>query len=413
MSTNWAQGAIWKATKLRQHTSVRDTEQKAAAVGAPEQVTRPATASTTTIATNIELLDAGEIAAEEAGIRLHQVIKRYGEVGAANGVSLHLQRGQSMALLGPSGCGKTTTLRLIAGFEQLDAGEIKINGQCVACHPHVHLPPEKRRVGMVFQEYALFPHLTVAQNVAFGLHHYAGDRTKRVAAVLDLVGLAGLETRMPNELSGGQQQRVALARALAPEPDVVLLDEPFSNLDAGLRVRVRAEVRAILREANATAIFVTHDQEEALSLVDQVAVLIDGIVHQQDAPQQLYMRPANRQVAEFLGDINFLPGQATGQTVECALGRLPLLNEIHGPVEIGLRPENILVEPTTAATNCQVRRVLFFGHDQLVTVRFDDGRQLDVRADAFQQFSHGQVVQVWVKGPVMAYPLLTQQQGMP
>jgi iron(III) transport system ATP-binding protein len=303
-----------------------------------------------------------------------------------------------------SGCGKTTTLRLIAGFEQVDSGEVKINGQCVACHPHVHLPPEKRRVGMVFQEYALFPHLTVAQNVAFGLHHYGGDKSKRVAAVLELVGLAGLEKRMPNELSGGQQQRVALARALAPEPDVVLLDEPFSNLDAGLRVRVRAEVRAILREANATAIFVTHDQEEALSLVDQVAVLINGVVQQQAAPQQLYIQPANRQVAEFLGDVNFLPGQATGKVADCALGRLATLNENQGAVDVLLRPENIQAEPSATPTDCQVRQVLFFGHDQLVTVQFDNGLRLQVRADAFQQFQHGQAVQLRVKGPVMAYP---------
>lgn len=364
-------------------------------------------ASSPTEQAPIPLLETEEVTADEAGIRLHNVVKRFGEVGAANGVSLYLQRGQLMALLGPSGCGKTTTLRLIAGFEQSDAGEIKINGQCVACHPHVHLPPEKRRVGMVFQEYALFPHLTVAQNVAFGLHHYGGKREKRVSAVLDLVGLSGLELRMPNELSGGQQQRVALARALAPEPDVVLLDEPFSNLDAGLRVRVRAEVRAILREANATAIFVTHDQEEALSLVDQVAVLIDGVVHQQDTPQQLYIQPVNRQVAEFLGEMNFLTGSAAGHTVECCLGQLPTRNEAHGAVDILLRPENIQVEPAVEAPNCRVQQALFFGHDQLVTVQLDHGCRLDVRADAFQQFTNGQAMRVSVKGPVMAYPRVT------
>lgn len=386
----------WKAIRLPFGLPARE--------GTLKQPTLFRSAPSVTKQPNLELMAAEEILAEDAGIRLHNVVKRYGVVGAVNGVSLHLQRGQLMALLGPSGCGKTTTLRLIAGFEPLDSGEIKINGQCVGCHPHVHLPPEKRRVGMVFQEYALFPHLTVAQNVAFGLHHYASDKTKRVAAVLDLVGLAGLEKRMPNELSGGQQQRVALARALAPEPDVVLLDEPFSNLDAGLRVRVRAEVRAILREANATAIFVTHDQEEALSLVDQVAVLINGVVQQQAAPQHLYIQPANRQVAEFLGDVNFLPGQATGKVAECALGRLATLNENQGAVDVLLRPENIQAEPSATPTDCQVRQVLFFGHDQLVTVQFDNGLRLQVRADAFQQFQHGQAVQLRVKGPVMAYP---------
>ncbi len=397
----------WKASRLHLNTLFQSSASLLNTAARKEVVSQPALFHNTPVAPpqpNIELMEAEEIVAEEVGIRLHQVRKRYGEVGAANGISFHLQRGQLMALLGPSGCGKTTTLRLIAGFEQVDSGEVKINGQCVACHPHVHLPPEKRRVGMVFQEYALFPHLTVAQNVAFGLHHYGGDKTKRVAAVLDLVGLAGLEKRMPNELSGGQQQRVALARALAPEPDVVLLDEPFSNLDAGLRVRVRAEVRAILREANATAIFVTHDQEEALSLVDQVAVLINGVVQQQAAPQQLYIQPANRQVAEFLGDVNFLPGQATGKVAECTLGRLATLNENQGAVDVLLRPENIHAEPSTTPTNCQVQQVLFFGHDQLVTVQFDTGLRLRVRADAFQQFQTGQAVQLRVKGPVMAYP---------
>ena len=397
----------WKATHLPFGALWQSSANRLAAPVGKAAVNQPAlfrNAPTVAPEPTIELMEAEEIIAEEAGIRLHQVRKRYGEVGAANGISFHLQRGQLMALLGPSGCGKTTTLRLIAGFEQVDSGEVKINGQCVACHPHVHLPPEKRRVGMVFQEYALFPHLTVAQNVAFGLHHYGGDKSKRVAAVLELVGLAGLEKRMPNELSGGQQQRVALARALAPEPDVVLLDEPFSNLDAGLRVRVRAEVRAILREANATAIFVTHDQEEALSLVDQVAVLINGVVQQQAAPQQLYIQPANRQVAEFLGDVNFLPGQATGKVADCALGRLATLNENQGAVDVLLRPENIQAEPSATPTDCQVRQVLFFGHDQLVTVQFDNGLRLQVRADAFQQFQHGQAVQLRVKGPVMAYP---------
>ncbi|MCA9210745.1 MAG: ABC transporter ATP-binding protein, partial [Planctomycetales bacterium] len=316
--------------------------------------------------------------------------------------------------LGPSGCGKTTTLRLIAGFEQLDAGEIKINGRCVACYPHVHLPPEQRRIGMVFQEYALFPHLSVAENVGFGLHSYSGDKRRRIGTVLDLVGLTGLDARMPHELSGGQQQRVALARALAPEPVVVLLDEPFSNLDAALRVRVREEVRAILREADATAIFVTHDQEEAFSLVDQVAVLIDGVVHQQDEPQQVYMRPATRQVAEFLGDANFLLGTAIGDRADCQLGQVPIDNPMHGAVQLLVRPENLFAYslesakqkglPVETMVKGEVHNVLFFGHDQLIHVQLPDGSCLDIRADSLQRYHIGQLVALQIREPVVVYP---------
>lgn len=362
---------------------------------------------------NIPLLEPSQIAAAERGIRLHNVTKRFGEVGAANGVSLHLERGKMLAMLGPSGCGKTTTLRLIAGFEQLDAGEIKINGQCVACYPHIHLPPEKRRIGMVFQEYALFPHLSVAENIGFGLHSYSGDRKRRIGTVLDLVGLTGLEARMPHELSGGQQQRVALARALAPEPVVVLLDEPFSNLDAALRIRVREEVRGILKEAEATAIFVTHDQEEAFSLVDQVAVLMDGVVHQQDEPQQLYMSPATREVADFLGDATFMPGRAQGEYAESILGQVPIATSQFGDVDLLLRPENLFAHDLAQAkakginldtmAKGEVHNVLFFGHDQLIHVQLADGSCLDVRADSLQRYHIGQLVALQIREPVIAY----------
>jgi iron(III) transport system ATP-binding protein len=337
------------------------------------------------------------------GIRLNQVTKRFGEVDAANGVTLELPQGQLLALLGPSGCGKTTTLRLVAGFEEPDSGTIEIGGRVVA-DPSTFLPPERRRVGMVFQDYALFPHLNVERNIQFGLHAYAGERAARVAAVMELVGLSGLGHRMPYELSGGQQQRVALARALAPEPDVVLLDEPFSNLDAALRVRVRADVRAILRQAGATAVFVTHDQEEALSLVDRVAVLIDGIVHQVAPPRELYLQPATRQVAEFVGDTNFLPGTAQGRFVETALGTLESQNEAHGPVDVLIRPENLIVTPASAQASCRVRSSLFFGHDQLVTLQLESGTLLDARLGPLFTFASGQPVQVRVHGRVMMFP---------
>jgi iron(III) transport system ATP-binding protein len=256
---------------------------------------------------------------------------------------------------------------------------------------------------MVFQEYALFPHLTVSQNVRFGLHNYVGDATARVDAVLRMVGLAGLEARLPHALSGGQQQRVALARALAPEPELILLDEPFSNLDTGLRVRVRAEVRNILRQANATAIFVTHDQEEALSLVDVVAVLIDGSVRQVGRPQLLYGQPADRDVAAFLGDANFLTGRANGRRVECELGTLESIVENQGPVEILVRPEHVTVMPAAADSPNRVRNILFFGHDQLVTVQLGSGTVVDARMGPMYHFAVGQPVQVRVEGPVMSY----------
>ncbi len=335
-------------------------------------------------------------------IRLEGVLKRFGAVGAANGVSLRLEKGQLLALLGPSGCGKTTTLRLIAGFEEVDGGEIEIGGQVVASS-RLHLPPERRRVGMVFQEYALFPHLSVLDNVRFGLHLYTGDRARRARDVLELVGLAGVEDRLPHELSGGQQQRVALARALAPEPALVLLDEPFSNLDAGLRVRVRAEVRAILKEANATAIFVTHDQEEALSLVDRVAVMLNGQVHQVASPQKVYRQPVSREVAAFVGEANFLPGTANGRTVECELGTLELQTPVTGPVDVLLRPENLQVLPGPAAAPGRVRSTLFFGHDQLLSVETGSGAMLNARLGPSFYFAQGQPVHLAVKGPVMAY----------
>ena len=339
------------------------------------------------------------------GVRVRDAVKRFGVIGAANGITFELPEGELMALLGPSGCGKTTTLRLIAGFEKLDAGQIEIGSRTVA-GPGLHLRPEQRRVGMVFQEYALFPHLDVAHNIGFGLHHYPGDRNRRVKAVLELVGLSSLEMRMPHELSGGQQQRVALARALAPEPALVLLDEPFSNLDAGLRVRVRLEVRSILRQANATAIFVTHDQEEALSLVDKVAVVIDGCVRQFASPQQLYRRPSDRDVATFLGEANFLSGTATGQLAICELGNVEILTDCNGSVDLLIRPESISVMPASADASCRIRNIQFFGHDQLVTVVLGSGLMVDARLGPMYHFAVGQPVQLKVSGPVMAYEKL-------
>ena len=346
--------------------------------------------------------------ATDAGLRLHGVSKRFGPmkapVTAANEVSLEADRGELLALLGPSGCGKTTTLRLIAGFEHVDAGDIEINGTVVAS-TSVHVPPERRRVGMVFQEYALFPHVNVLANVQFGLRRMSADaRAARAREVMELAGLTGMEGRMPHELSGGQQQRVALARALAPNPALILLDEPFSNLDASLRARVRTEVRTILRAANTTAIFVTHDQEEALSLVDRVAVMLNGSVKQVAAPLELYANPASRDVAAFIGEANFLPGVGRGDTIECELGILAARKPVRGPVDILLRPENIeLMAAQPGLPAARVRSTQFFGHDQLLTVQLPTGTHLTARLGPLDGYVSDQPLHVAVRSPVIAF----------
>jgi iron(III) transport system ATP-binding protein len=248
--------------------------------------------------------------------------KSFGDTPVICNISFAIKQGDILALLGPSGCGKTTTLRLIAGFEPLDSGHIEIDGRTVADNGF-SLPPEKRRVGMVFQDYAIFPHLSVAKNVAFGLRR-GNAAHERTVAMLQMVGLAGQGDRMPHELSGGQQQRVALARALALDPAVVLLDEPFSNLDTALRQQVRREVKGLLRQNGATAVFVTHDQEEALFLGDQIAVMNEGIIEQLGTPEEIFHRPRTRFVAEFMGKTDFIPGKVGSQSIDTALGRLPL-----------------------------------------------------------------------------------------
>ncbi|MBC8160602.1 MAG: ABC transporter ATP-binding protein [Roseiflexaceae bacterium] len=257
-------------------------------------------------------------------VELRNVSRRFGQSSAPalDGLSLEVLRGEIMALLGPSGCGKSTTLRLIAGLEQPDDGEIWLNGAMVASPRH-SAPPEARGIGMVFQDYALFPHLTVLENVAFGLHRLPkSQRHARAAQALALVGLGEFGARYAHQLSGGQQQRVALARALAPRPAVVLLDEPFSNLDAALRVQMRDDLRDILRRAEATAIFVTHDQAEALALGDRVALLRAGRLEQVGRPDELFQRPRTRFVAEFMGAADFVPAQVVGGVLLTELGRV-------------------------------------------------------------------------------------------
>ncbi|QOV33667.1 ABC transporter ATP-binding protein [Streptomyces ferrugineus] len=307
-------------------------------------------------------------------LHIEQLAKSYGpEAHVLRGLDLDVPGGALAAVLGPSGCGKTTLLRVVAGFLRADAGSVTVGGRRLT-GPGVQLPPERRRVGIVPQEGALFPHLSVARNVAFGLSGLdRGERRRRTEEMLDLVGLAGYGERMPHELSGGQQQRIALARALAPRPQLVLLDEPFNALDSALRAGVRADVRAALRATGATAVLVTHDQQEALSTADLVAVVRQGRVAQCDTPQALYRRPADPWVAGFVGDAVVLPGTVEhgGRTVATALGTVPLAapSEGSGSGTVLLRPEQLrLTEAEPGGARGTVTDVCFYGHDAKVTV---------------------------------------------
>jgi len=256
----------------------------------------------------------------ETVLDLDGVVKEYAAETAVDSLSLSVREGELLTLLGPSGCGKTTTLRMMAGLERPDGGAVRLGGEIVADETR-YVKPENRDVGLVFQDFALFPHLTVAENVAFGLTKADDEETeRRVTELLDLVDLAGHREATPDELSGGQQQRVALARSLAPEPEILLLDEPFSNLDVRLRVEMREEVRRILKEAGVTAVSVTHDQEEALSISDRVAVMDDGRVEQIGTPESVFEHPESRFVASFLGQAGFLSAWYEEETVVTPIG---------------------------------------------------------------------------------------------
>ncbi len=333
-------------------------------------------------------------------IKCTDMTKHFGKVRALDGVSLHLDRGEILCLLGPSGCGKTTTLRVIAGLEGLNEGQIHLGGRTVESR-EVHVPPEQRNVGVVFQDFALFPHMTVQENVEYGLHRQT-DASSRAAEVLELVGLDGYGSRMPHELSGGQQQRVALARALGPRPEVVLFDEPFSNLDAGLRERLRAEVRHILREAEASAIFVTHDQHEALSLADRVIVMWDGRILQDAAPRDLYRHPASQRVASFVGQANFLPAEASRGRLQCELGIYDLSEEWEGSMQAMFRPEELSVSPHPQG-NGQIIWSEYQGDSQMLEVELDSGNALRIRVDPEDPHGVGSRVSVAARSSPVAY----------
>lgn len=330
------------------------------------------------------------------------VTKWYESRCVVENVSLTAQEGQLVTLLGPSGCGKTTTLRLIAGFERPDNGEITLKGRVVAGGDFV--PAEKRRVGMVFQDYALFPHLSVAENVAFGLDmRDKVARKRRIEEMLALVGLESYANQMPYALSGGQQQRVALARALAPQPQILLLDEPFSNLDTALRQQVRGEVRQILRATATTAIFVTHDQEEALSLSDKIAVMFNGKLHQIGTPEQLYNTPSDLSVASFIGEANFLPASANGTWAQSALGAVKLLQPAQGAVKLLVRPERLHIDFQGEGVLAEVQWREYYGRDQRIGIKLHDNTPLVVSTDTQVSYNKGDRVRVSLFAPLLAF----------
>jgi iron(III) transport system ATP-binding protein len=324
-------------------------------------------------------------------VRLEGVSKSFGALHAVREVTLEIDQGELMAVLGPSGCGKTTLLRTIAGFERPDTGSVVVAGREVA-GPGRFVPPERRRIGMVFQDYALFPHLTVKANVAFGLAARPRDeREPLTRRTLELVGLQHKADRYPHELSGGERQRVALARAMAPEPALVLLDEPFSSLDASLRAGLRREVELILRDAEATALLVTHDQEEALSLADRLAVMREGRIVQVGAPEEVYVRPASRWAAQFVGEVNVLAGVAHGTGVETELGVFDLRAPASGSVHVAVRPEQLELRADHDG-NAEVVAREFRGHDVLYRLRHEAGRVVLVQLPSVELHEVGERV---------------------
>jgi iron(III) transport system ATP-binding protein len=339
-----------------------------------------------------------------SALSIKGITKAFGSTPVLRGIDLDIPAGSLTAVLGPSGCGKTTLLRIIAGFAEPDAGVIRFDDRTVAGEGR-SVAARDRHVGYVPQEGALFPHLSVAANISFGLKRSARRDRVRVLELLELVGLApGVCDRFPHELSGGQQQRVALARALAPSPTVVLLDEPFSSLDAGLREDTGRAVSRALRLTGATAVLVTHDQGEALSLADQVAVMREGLLVQVGPPTEVYRRPVDPGVAGFVGGAVLLPGTVSGDVVRCPLGALPVQGSAPaGAVQVLVRPEQLVLgevgEPATVA------EVSYFGHDANVRLDLVGGSSVQARVLGGSVPEVGQEVRLGVRGQVPVFPV--------
>jgi len=336
-------------------------------------------------------------------LRLDDVTKRYGTEEAVTDLSLDVREGELLTLLGPSGCGKTTTLRLMAGLERPSEGRVELNGDVVAGDGAAFVEPEERGVGVVFQDFALFPHLNVRENVAFGLTDLDDDAVeRRVDDLLELVSLSGMGERAPDELSGGQQQRVALARSLAPEPDILLLDEPFSNLDVRLRVRMREEVREILKKAGVTAVSVTHDQEEALSISERVAVMNDGHIEQVGRPGDVFEDPESRFVASFLGQAGFLGTQICESRIETTIGTYDhdLLRGyadqyVGATVDTLVRPDDLRATPANESTaDGRITKRQYTGPSFVYHVRLDNGDEVRCMHNHAERFEVGEPVAV-------------------
>ncbi len=343
-----------------------------------------------------------------ADLRITGLCKAFSGQTVLRGVNLAVPSGELVAILGSSGSGKTTLLRLLSGFERADSGTIEIGDVCVS-GPGVHIPPERRHIGYVAQEGALFPHLSVGANVLFGLPPALRRDRFKAETLLESVGLpAAYAARSPQQLSGGEQQRVALARALAPAPKLVLLDEPFSALDAALRVETRQAVAAALDAAGATALLVTHDQSEALSMGKRVAVLRAGVLVQVATPLVLYRHPVDAELARFVGEAVLLPGMVSGGQVSCALGTLPLAVAMpSGAAEVMVRPEQIRLfpDPVNGMLRGRVQTVTYYGHDASVTLALGQAeRTVSARVSGHMAPKPGEEVGIDVEGPAMAYP---------